>query len=212
MYTFSSPHLPIDLCWSTGLYSFPLALFVLTTHTYILLIVQGILLVILTLTYTVYPEINYIMLLITASLLLMYSNYYRVYKNKLVQFNDNFFLILLIVIGTTDIHEQQARRIIIYASIGIGLVIFCGITVGSKLFQVCCKKGKQREFVLNEQRRRQRQNSDSALSQEAILDEIEPLLGDTEVILTYWKRCNAITILLIMKSYTPLQYIRYFLW
>ena len=148
----------------------------------VLLIVRGILLVILTLTYTIYPEINYIMLLITASLLLMYSNYYGVYKNKLVQFNENFFLILLIVIGTTGILEQQARQIITYVSIGIGLLAFCGITIGSRLFKLCTKKGKliEREFVPNEPRRMQQQ-----ISRDAILDEIEPLLGDTETMPTY---------------------------
>ena len=43
----------------------------------ILLIIRGVLLIILTLTYTIYTKINYIVLLITASLLLFYSNYHR---------------------------------------------------------------------------------------------------------------------------------------
>ena len=106
----------------------------------VLLIDQGVLLVILTLTYTVYPKINYIVLLITASLLLFYSNYHRVYKNQLVQLNVSFFFFLLILIGTTGILEEQTRRIIMYASVGVGLLVFCGILV-RQLFG-SCKKGE----------------------------------------------------------------------
>ena len=113
----------------------------------VLLIVQGVLLIILTLTYTVYPKINYIVLLITASLLLFYSNYHRVHKNQLVQLNESFFFFLLILIGTTGILEEQTRRIIMYASVGVGLLVFCGILV-RQLFGSCCKKGKiERDWV-----------------------------------------------------------------
>ena len=91
-----------------------------------------------------------------------------------------------IVIGTTGILEEQERRITTYAFIGIGLLVFCGITVGSRLFQICSKKGKiEMEFVPNEPRRMKQQFSDSALSRDAILDEMEPLLGDTETMPTY---------------------------
>ena len=93
-----------------------------------------------------------------------------------------------IVIGTTGILEEQERRITTYASIGIGLLAFCGLTIVSRLFQICSKKGEiEREFVPNEPRtlRRQQQISDNALSRDAILDEIEPLLGDTEDAMHY---------------------------
>ena len=116
----------------------------------VLLIIRGVLLVILTLTYTVYPRINYIVLLITTSLLLFYSNYHRVYKNRLVQLNESFFLFLLIRISTTGVLEEQTRRIIVYTSVGVGLLIFCGMIVG-RLFRSCCKKGKiERDLIPNE--------------------------------------------------------------
>ena len=149
----------------------------------VLLIVRGVLLVILTLTYTVYPKINYIVLLITASLLLFYSNYHGVYKNRLVQLNESFFLLLLILISGTGILEEQTRRIIVYASVGVGLLVFCGMIVG-RMFGSCCKKGKiERDFVPANERIKLRQEiSDDAQYRDSILDETEPLLGDTEAI------------------------------
>ena len=149
----------------------------------VLLIVQGVLLVILTLTYTAYPKINYIMLLITASLLIFYSNYHRVYKNRLVQLDESFFFFLLILIGTTGILEEQTRRIIVYTSIGVGLLTFCGILVG-RLFGSCCKKGKiERNFIPANERRKVRQEiSDDAQFRDSIFDETELFLGDAEAI------------------------------
>ena len=163
------------------------------THHYwfgILLIVRGVLLIILTLTYTVYPKINYIVLLITASLLLFYSNYHRVYKSRLVQLNESFFLFLLILIGATGNHEEQTRRIIVYASVGVGFLVFCGMIVGmSTLFGSWCKKREiESSIVPNEQRNVRQEISDDAQYLDSILDddETEPLLSDkTGTVATY---------------------------
>ena len=148
----------------------------------VLLIVRGILLIILTLTYTVYPKINYIVLLVTASLLLIYSNYHRVFKNRLVQLNENFFLFLLIILGGTGVLEEQTRRIVVYASVGVGLLVFCGIVI-RRSFKCCCKKGKiERDFIPNEQRKTRQEISHDAQFRDSILDETDPLLGDAEAI------------------------------
>ena len=145
----------------------------------VLLLVRGVLLVILTLTYTVYPKINYIVLLITASLLLFYSNYHRVHKSRLVQLNDSFFLFLLILISGTGILEEQTKRIVVYASVGVGLVVFCGMIIG-KLFGSCCKKGKiERDFI--PARKVQQEISVDTQYRDSIFDETEPLLGDEAV-------------------------------
>ena len=97
-----------------------------------------------------------------------------------------FFLFLLVVIGATGILEQQTRRIVTYASIGVGLLAICGMTVGARFIQICCEKGKiETNFTPNKPRRMQQQISNSALSRDAIFDEIEPLLGDTEAIPKY---------------------------
>ena len=119
----------------------------------VLLMVRGILLVIFTLTYTVYPNINYIVLLITVSLLLSCSNYYQVYKNRLVQFNESFFLLLLVFIGVTSILQDRARQISVYVSISVGLFVFCGMIFRISL-QTCCKIGWiKRNFVPKQPRR-----------------------------------------------------------
>ena len=151
--------------------------------------VRGILLVISTLTYTVYPKINYIVLLITASLLLLYSNYHRVYKNRLVQFNENFFLFLLILIGTTGIlEESKTRQLIVYTIVGVGLLVFCGVIIGGRLIRCCYKMRKiEREFIPNEGRKMQQslKISDNTRFRDSIFDEAElwaePLLGDKAI-------------------------------
>ena len=141
--------------------------------------VRGILLVILTLTYTVYPNVNYIVLLITVSLLLFYSNYYQVYKNRLVQFNESFFLLLLIFIGVTVVLQDHARQIVVYVSIGVGLFAFCGMIVRMSL-QTCCKNERiKRNFAPQQPRRMyQREILHNAQFRDSILDETEPLLDD----------------------------------
>ena len=148
-----------------------------------LLIVRGALLVIFTSTHTVYPNINYIVLLVTISLLLCYSNYHKVYKDRVVQFNENFFFLLLIIIGGTGIIGEQARRIATYASIGVGILGFCGLIIVNKFFQCCCcnKEKAKRHYVPkhNEHRQKMHQEiSDNVYAQycDSIFDETEPLL------------------------------------
>ena len=115
----------------------------------VLLIVRGILLVVFTLTYTVYPNINYIMLLVTASMLLFYSNYHKVYKNRLVQLNESFFLIQLILIGATGVlKDEQTGHIVVYSSVGVGFLAFCGVIVWRELRGRC--KKEETDFVANE--------------------------------------------------------------
>ena len=110
-----------------------------------LLIVRGGLLAVFTSTYTVYPNINYIVLLVTVSLLLCYSNYHRVYKNKVMHLNENFFFLLLVIIGGTGILGVQARRYTTYVSIGAGILWFSGLIIGNKIFEYCCNKDKVKQ-------------------------------------------------------------------
>ena len=148
----------------------------------VLLVVRGILLIIFTLTYTVYPNINYIVLLITVSLLLFYSNYYQVYRNRLVQFNESFFLLLLVFIGVTGILQDRARQITVYVSIGVGFFAFCGMIIRMSL-QTCCKNGQiERNFVPKQPREMyQREILQNLHFRDSILDEIEPLLDDVVI-------------------------------
>ena len=121
--------------------------------------------------------------MITASLLL-YSNDYRVYKNRLVQFNENLFLslLLLILIGATGVLDEEMRRIIVYASVGVGLLVFCEIIIG-RLFQGYYKKRKvERNYIQNKREKliMKKEISENAQFQDSIFDEADPLLGDAK--------------------------------
>ena len=59
----------------------------------VLLVARCILLIIHMATYTFCPRVNYVLLLVTTAILLMYGNYYRVYKSKHVQLLENFFFL-----------------------------------------------------------------------------------------------------------------------
>ena len=148
----------------------------------VLLVARGTLLVIFTTTFSVYPKINYILLLMTSALLLCFVNYHRVYKNKLVQLNENFFILLLVLIGRTGILEEQARSIVTYTTIAMGFVGFCGAVIANKIFLICCGKtcDTKRCFIPNEQKRVKQEISDNARFQDSIFDKIEPLLCVTD--------------------------------
>ena len=148
-----------------------------------LLIARGTLLVIFTSTFSVYPKVNYILLMMTTTLLVCFANYHRVYKNKLVQLNENFFLLLLVFVGGTGILEEEARIIATYTTIAVGFVGFCGAIIANKILQIlCCKTciNTKRYFIPNEQNRFQQEISDNCNAQfRDSIFETEPLLHIT---------------------------------
>ena len=81
----------------------------------VLLMVRGTLLVIFTSTYTVNPNINFLLLLMAAALLLFYTNYHRVYKNKAVQLTETLFSLNLVLVGGSVILEEGAKYVIVYS-------------------------------------------------------------------------------------------------
>lgn len=90
-----------------------------------------------------------------SALLICFANYHWVYKNKLVQLNENF-LLLLVFVGGTGILKEQARSIATYATIAVGFVAFCGAIIANKILQTCCIN-TERYFIPNEQNRVQRE-------------------------------------------------------
>ena len=99
-----------------------------------------------------------------------------------MQLNENFFLFLIIILGGTGVLEEETRRIVMYASVRVGLLIFCGIVI-RRSFKCCCKKGKiERDFIPNEQRKTRQEISHDAQFRDSILDETDPLLSDAEAI------------------------------
>ena len=80
--------------------------------------------------YNISPRVNYVLLLFTTAILLIYSNYYRVYKSKYVQLSENFFFLLIVMIGAVSLFADNEEKIIIYvvyASIILVLIAFCGL-------------------------------------------------------------------------------------
>ena len=155
----------------------------------VLLIVRGVLLVVFTATYAIFPKINYFLVMLISAMLLCYANYHRVYKNKAVQFTDNLFLLLLVIIGGSGYLEEQARHTVAYVSIAIGIIGLLGISVGGKLFQICFQKRKlkRENFAPQIQNERQPKVSHDANAQfrDSIFDETEPLINATQTIATY---------------------------
>lgn len=144
----------------------------------VLLIVRGALLVIFTSTRTIYPTVNFMVLIVTAALLLCYSNYHGVYRTNynVVKLNENFFLFLLVLIGITGILDDQNRYVIIYPSIGVGFLGFCGM-IARELFLMCCKTDK----VCTPNNCRSL-SSETVQFQHPIPDETDPLLNDVQIL------------------------------
>ena len=142
-----------------------------------LLIVQGAILIIFTSTYTVYPNANFILLLIISSLLLCYSNYCRVYKERMMQLNESFFLLLLVITGASGILEKQVRSSVTYTSITAGILGFCGLIIVKKILKFCRKPERNCNLlrILNCRWKMHQEISDNAHS-----CDLDPLLGDVD--------------------------------
>ena len=118
----------------------------------VLLVTRCTLLIIFISTYTIYPKVNYILLLVTTALLLCYSNYYRVYKNKHVQLSENFFFLQVVLVGGAGVFEEKIiLQYVVHASVIIVVFAFCGLVIWNlckKLSKTSCWKGwkKRREY------------------------------------------------------------------
>ena len=104
----------------------------------VLLLIRGVLLLISSLTVNINPAVSLFLLLVVATLLLCYMNYKQVYKRKSVLILESAFLInLLFLTGGTMYYYKDVgggqRAALVYISIGIAFVKFCGIIVRSLL-------------------------------------------------------------------------------
>ena len=118
----------------------------------------------------------------TSALLLCYANYHRVYKNRAVQLTENLFLILLVFVGASGILDDNARHMVAYLSITIGLVAVAGIIIIRNIYRFCFKKREiEMNFIANERMKRaQPKISHSDQFRDSILNETEPLINDTQ--------------------------------
>ena len=113
----------------------------------VLLVTRCALLIILMSTYTIYPKVNHILLLVTTALLLSYSNYYRVYKDKHVQLSESFFFLLLVLVGGAGVLHENIVHDVVRASVVIVLIVFFGLIICNLklLSKICyCNRWKMR--------------------------------------------------------------------
>ena len=99
----------------------------------VLLLVQGILLFISSLTSNVYPNINLFLLLSFATLLLFYMSFMQVYRRTIVLIAESSFLLnlILLVSGFILFDHVRGQMAVLYASISIAFLEFCVIVVWS---------------------------------------------------------------------------------
>ena len=153
----------------------------------VLLLVRGMLLTIFTSTYTILPNVNLLILLMISALLLCYANYKRVYKNRVIQLLENFFLLILVLVAGAGLFDNNVKYIVVYISNSAAFIVFCGVIIWSTLAQIFCK-GIQvnREYHHDniDQRQHERQavheaNSNNAQFRDSILEETQPLINNT---------------------------------
>ena len=158
----------------------------------VLLLSRGILLLVSSLTANIYPAISLFLLLAMATLLLCYTNHMQVYKRKSVLILESAFLINLIILtgGTMYYNNVKSSEkvALIYSSIGIAFIKFCGIVIWSivQLFPHCtrCQMTNNVPYgnidestqISHDQRRETLQDSDQL--RDSILD-------DSQLIPTY---------------------------
>ena len=97
-----------------------------------LLFVRGILLLVYSLTFTIIPDINLLILIVVLILLLLYILVCRVYKQLSITILESLLLGNLIVLsGSTKLVNDQS--VVLVTSIGLAFAQFCGIAVWSLL-------------------------------------------------------------------------------
>lgn len=121
----------------------------------VLLVTRCILLIIHIATYTICPKVNYVFLVVINALLLGYGNYFRVYKDKYVQFSENFFLLHLVLIGGAGVVDNNIRHNVVRASIIVVLTVFCGLVAWRK------KRGHRSDIRVHFVRREDLRSSDT---------------------------------------------------
>ena len=113
------------------------------------------------------------------ALLLCYANYNHVYKARLVQLAENYFFISLIVLGGTKMVNQNMKHAVVYGSIFITLVAFCGVVICSCVVQIVKLRSiiveSDTKIISNTPTQKNDSLNDAQLW-DSILDEAEPLL------------------------------------
>ena len=126
----------------------------------LLLLVRGVLLIILTLTYTTTPSASLLSLVITLSLLLVFLAYTgRMYKNKLLSLLECSFLLNLQVLAVSVLFidlelSDFSKQVAVIISMSVTFIQFLGI-ICYHLYQRCSKVIKTKYCCLQLKKRHQ---------------------------------------------------------
>ena len=120
----------------------------------VLLLVQGLLLLISSLTSNIHPSVSLFLLLTLATLLLFYMSFMQVYHRMVVLITEGSFLINLILLvgGCAMFDGERSRMIMLYVSVSLAFLEFCGIVVWSLIkTYLKYRRGKNNDRLLHNQ-------------------------------------------------------------
>ena len=119
----------------------------------VLLLARGILLLISSLTANLNPAISLFLLLGMATVLLCYMNHVQIYKRKSVLIIESAFLMNLVLLVGGVMYYRDAgnghKVTLIYVSVGLAFVKFCGIAVWS-LILICLRRRKSEQQLYSD--------------------------------------------------------------
>ena len=107
----------------------------------VLLLAQGVILIVSSLTMNIIPSLNLFLLLAIASLLLCYMNHVKTYKKLSVSLVESSFLLNLIALSAGTLHfrgysNQYGQTILLSSSIMTAIIEFCGIVIWNLIPQI----------------------------------------------------------------------------
>ena len=113
----------------------------------LLLLIQGLLLLVSSLTLYILPDISVLLLLAISIFLLCYLNSIRPYKKMCVALLESSFMVNFIVLAVGYLYfrdNNKGRAIVLSLSISVALVEFCGIVIWNLIPQTLIEKLRKR--------------------------------------------------------------------
>ena len=112
----------------------------------VLLLVQGMLLLISSITANLNPAVSPFLLLVTVLCLFWYTNYSKVYKKKSVLILESaFFVNLIILVGGMLYIDLSKREMLVNISLSLAFVKFCGIVLWNVILSIMlCLRGQKK--------------------------------------------------------------------
>ena len=82
-------------------------------------------------------------------------------------------MLILVLVGVSGILKEDAKRVVVYASIAVGFFAFCGLVSWNVLIQICYKirssKAERELASLDQEIQHENSNSDQPLLSKTII-------------------------------------------